>query len=291
MFHMQPFSRVSPAILQLIGNPTHNGKNTWNSFTPVVDIGAGSSRSSLSCTICDDMMCWCFRTCAYNSWNWHDLVSTIPLVHRFVLHFTCWPLENTFLVTDTFFVGCFFSEKNTCLTLGTLPAKIWKLSMRFQAISAKAADLVIMRQVWTTHLWSISVSAATKAQMSHIMSKFQAKQSRLILYPNKSSPVFLIQSQLVHFDPVNQQLNISPFYEMKFVSSKPDVSITWSNPLHLDVSAENGVFFGKKPLTLSALRGKTPSCFCLQQLHGPFHQDLPAVIIPVQRCKNVCDEM
>ena len=42
----------------------------------------------------------------------------------------------------------------------------------------------------------------------------------------QNSPVFLIQSQLVDFDPVNQQLNISPFCEMKFVSSKPDVSIT-----------------------------------------------------------------
>lgn len=255
MFHMQPFSRVSPAILQLIGNPTHNGKNTWNSFTPVVDIGAGSSR----CTICDDMMCWCFRTCAYNSWNWHDLVSTIPLVHRFVLHFTCWPLENTFLVTDTFLLVVFSRRKMVVSPWGPCWPKIWKLSMRFQRDFSEGCWFC-NNEASMNNISLVNISFS-KHTCRTLWANSKLSNPDRYSFPTKNSPVFWIQSQLVDFDPVNQQLNISPFCEMKFVSSKPDVTITWSNPLHLDVSAENGVFFGKSHWRCQRFGGKLQVVF------------------------------
>ena len=286
MFHtfhnMQPFSKVSPAILQLIGNPTHNRKkNTWNSFTPVVDIGAGSSRSSLSCTICDDMMCWCFRTCAYNSWNWH-----YPLSHLFIGLFYISRgdlLKTHFLWLIPSLLVVFSRRKIPVSPRGPCRPKIWKLSM-------KLADFVIMRQVWTTYLWSISVSAATKTHMSHILSKFQAKQLRLILYPNKKlTSVFdtipigwlwSCQSTIEHFT---------------FLWDEVCFFKTWCKH-HLKQPSSLGcfcrkrrLFCGKSHWHCQRFGGKLQVVFVCSNCMVLFHQDLPAVIIHIQRCKNGCD--
>jgi len=159
----------------------------------------------------------------------------------------------------------------------------------FSAISAKVADFVIMRQVWTTYLWSISVSAATQTHMSHIMSKFQAKQSRSILFPNKKL------TRVLDTIPIGWLWSCQSTIEhFTFLWDEVCFFKTWCNyhlkqPSSLGCFCRKRRFFWQKPLTLSALRGKTPSCLFLQQLHGPFHQDLPAVIIHIQRCKNVCD--
>ena len=207
-------------------------------------------------------MCWCFRTCAYNSWNWHYPLSHLFIGLFYISHADL--LKTHFLWLIPSLLVVFSRRKIPVSPRGPCRPKIWKLSM-------KVADFVIMRQVWTTYLWSISVSAATKTYMSHILSKFQAKQLRLILYPNKKlTSVFdtipigwlwSCQSTIEHFT---------------FLWDEVCFFKTWCKH-HLKQPSSLGcfcrkrrLFCGKKPLTLSALRRKTPSGFCLQQLHGPF---------------------
>ena len=132
----------------------------------------------------------------------------------------------------------------------------------------------------------------SKTHMSHIMSKFQAKQSRSILFPNKKLTRVLdtipigwlwsCQSTIEHF---------TFFVRWSFVSSKPDVTITWSNPLHLDVSAENGVFFlAKATDVVSASGGKLQVVFFFAATAWSFSPGSACCnYFIIQRCKNVCD--